>query len=70
VREEQRATLHSLRGVLDSLMRGGLAPFASGILQVKGGFPLAFSMTAVCYFVSVLVFYGFFKSAENGSEAH
>lgn len=70
VREEQRATLHSLRGVLDSLVRGGLAPFASGILQVKGGFPLAFSMTAVCYFISVLIFYGFFRSAEDASNAH
>jgi len=52
------------------LVRGGLAPFASGILQVKGGFPLAFSMTAMCYFVSVLMFYGFFKSAENVSGMH
>ena len=70
VREEQRATLHSLRGVLDSLVRGGLAPLASGVLQVKGGFPLAFSMTAVCYFISVMIFYGFFKSADNVSDAH
>jgi len=70
VREEQRATLHSLRGMLDSLVRGGLAPFASGILQVKGGFPLAFSMTAMCYFISTLIFYYFFKSAENVSGMH
>ena len=70
VKEEQRATLHSLRGVLDSLVRGGLAPLVSGILQVKGGFSLAFSMTAVCYLISTVIFYSFFRSAENSSKAH
>ncbi len=70
VREEQRATLHSVRGVLDSLVRGGLAPLISGILQVKGGFPLAFSMTAVCYLISTSMFYCFFRSTEKVPEAH
>jgi MFS family permease len=69
VKDEQRATLHSLRGMVDSLFRGGLAPFVSGILQVKGGFPLAFSVTAACYFTGTLTFYRLFKSQEKVGEA-
>ncbi len=65
VKEEQRATLTSLQAMLGSLGRGGLGPIVSGFLQVKSGFSLAFTLTAVCYVVGGGLFYLFFRGSEG-----
>jgi len=65
VKEGQRATLTSLHAMLGSLGRGGLGPIVSGYLQVKSGFSLAFTMTAVCYILGTLLFFAFFRNAEK-----
>ncbi len=64
VSEGQRATLTSLNAMLGNLGRGGLGPVVSGYIQVSSGFSLAFTMTAVCYLISTVLYYLFFRNAE------
>ncbi|MDQ7793207.1 MAG: MFS transporter [bacterium] len=65
VREDQRATFSSLSAMLGSLGRGGLGPIVSGILQVRGGFSAAFTLTSVCYVTGALLFHFFFRHTEG-----
>ena len=65
VKEGQRATLTSLSAMLGNLGRGGLGPVVSGYLQVKSGFTLAFTMTAVCYVIGSVLYYLFFRNVER-----
>jgi MFS family permease len=64
VKEEQRPTLNSLFAMVGSLGRGGLGPLISGYLQVGSGFSLAFSMTLLCYVVSSVMTFFFFRRSE------
>lgn len=61
----RRATLSSLEAMLGSLGRGGLGPVVSGVLQVRGGFEPAFTLTTVCYAAATGLFWWFFKDAER-----
>ena len=65
VPSHRRATLSSLEAILGSLGRGGLGPLVSGLLQVRGGFEPAFSLTTVCYGVATALFWWFFKDVER-----
>ena len=40
-------------------------PALSGWLQIRGGFPLAFSVTVVCYVISIATTAAFFWRAED-----
>ncbi|HEY8498585.1 MAG TPA: MFS transporter, partial [Limnochordales bacterium] len=65
VAPHRRATLSSLEAMLGSLGRGGLGPVVSGLLQVRGGFEPAFSLTTACYVVATALYWWFFKEAER-----
>lgn len=65
VAPHRRATLSSLEAMLGSLGRGGLGPLVSGLLQVRGGFEPAFTLTTLCYVAATALYWWFFKDAER-----
>ncbi|HEY8530613.1 MAG TPA: MFS transporter [Limnochorda sp.] len=69
VRPEQRATLTSLDTMLGSLGRGGLGPVVSGWMQMRWDFTGAFTLTTVAYVAGALLFYLFFRKAEEPERA-
>jgi MFS family permease len=61
VSEQERARMASAQNVVFSLGFAGLGPLISGLLQVRGGFQLAFSVSALFYLLagtSFLVLFG------------
>jgi len=61
VSEQERARMASAQNVVFNLGFAGLGPLISGLLQVRGGFQLAFSVSAVFYLLagtSCLVLFG------------
>jgi predicted MFS family arabinose efflux permease len=52
VSEQERARMASAQNVVFSLGFAGLGPLISGLLQVRGGFQLAFSVSAIFYLLA------------------
>jgi dipeptide/tripeptide permease len=49
---------------------GGIGPLVSGFLQVRGGYQLAFSVSAVFYLLSGLIFLLLFGKVRLTSESN
>ena len=68
VEERERARLSSAQTVVFNVAFGGLAPLLSGLLQVRGGYELAFSVSAFFYLLAGSTFLRFFARVRLPSE--
>jgi MFS family permease len=64
----QRARLATAQTVVTGIGLGGIGPLASGFLQVRGGYQLAFSVSAVFYLLAGLTFLLLFRNVHLPSE--
>jgi MFS family permease len=69
VSEQERARMASAQNVVFNLGFAGLGPLISGLLQVRGGFQLAFSVSAVFYLLAGTSFLVLFGRQRLPSEA-
>ncbi len=65
----ERARLASAENVVFSLGFGGIGPLLSGLLQVRGGFELAFSVSAIFYLLAGASFLALFSGVRLPSES-
>jgi MFS family permease len=65
----ERARLATAQVVVSGIGVGGIGPLVSGFLQVRGGYQLAFSVSALFYLLSGLIFLLFFGRTRLPSEA-
>ncbi len=68
VEERERARLSSAQTVVFNVAFGGLGPLLSGLLQVRGGYELAFSVSAFFYLLAGSTFLRFFFRVRLPSE--
>ena len=69
VDERERARLATAQVVVSGIGVGGIGPLVSGFLQVRGGYQLAFSVSAVFYLLAGLTFLMLFGRLRLPSEA-
>lgn len=69
VERQQRARLATAQIVVTGIGVGGIGPLLSGFLQVRGGYQLAFSVSALLYLVAGLTFLLLFGGVRLRSEA-
>ena len=65
----ERARLAISQNVVFSLGFGGLGPLVSGLLQVRGGYQLAFSVSALFYLLGGTTFLVLFARTRSAAEA-
>jgi MFS family permease len=65
----QRARLATAQTVVMGIGLGGIGPLASGFLQVRGGYQLAFSVSAAFYLLAGVTFLLLFRRVRVPSEA-
>ena len=68
VEGSQRARLATAQAVVSGIGVGGIGPLVSGFLQVRGGYQLAFSVSAVFYLLAGLTFLWLFGRVRLPSE--
>ncbi|MDQ6884815.1 MAG: MFS transporter [Candidatus Dormibacteraeota bacterium] len=68
VEGSQRARLATAQAVVSGVGVGGIGPLLSGFLQVRGGYQLAFSISAVFYLLAGLTFLWLFGKVRLPSE--
>lgn len=68
VEGSQRARLATAQAVVSGIGVGGIGPLLSGFLQVRGGYQLAFSVSALFYLLSGLIFLWLFGKVRLASE--
>ena len=68
VEPQERARLASAQNVVFGLGFGGIGPLISGFLQVRGGFQLAFSVSALFYLLAGSTFLALFRRVRVASE--
>jgi MFS family permease len=68
VEPQQRARLATAQTVAVGIGLGGIGPLVSGFLQVRGGYQLAFSVSALFYLLAGLMFLRLFGSLRLPSE--
>jgi len=68
VEPQQRARLATAQTVVVGLGLGGIGPLVSGVLQVRGGYQLAFSVSALFYLLAGLMFLRLFGQVRLPSE--
>ncbi len=68
VEERERARLSSAQTVVFNVAFGGFGPLLSGLLQVRGGYELAFSVSACFYLLAGSTFLRFFGRVRLPSE--
>jgi MFS family permease len=68
VEPQERARLASAQNVVFGIGFGGVGPLISGFLQVRGGFQLAFSVSALFYLLSGSTFLALFGRVRVPSE--
>jgi len=64
----QRARLATAQTVVTGIGLGGIGPLVSGFLQVRGGYQLAFSVSAVFYLLAGVTFLSLFRKVRLPSE--
>ncbi|MEO6795690.1 MAG: MFS transporter [Candidatus Dormibacter sp.] len=64
----QRARLATAQAVVSGIGVGGIGPLLSGFLQVRGGYQLAFSVSAALYLLAGLTFLKLFGRVRLASE--
>jgi MFS family permease len=64
----QRARLATAQTVVTGVGLGGIGPLVSGFLQVRGGYQLAFSVSALFYLLAGLTFLLLFRRLRLPSE--
>jgi dipeptide/tripeptide permease len=64
----ERARLATAQIVVSGIGIGGIGPLVSGFLQVRGGYQLAFSVSAVFYLLAGLTFLILFGKVHLRSE--
>ena len=69
VQPGQRARLATAQTVVVGIGLGGIGPLVSGFLQVRGGYQLAFSVSAVFYLLAGLTFLLLFGRVRLPSES-
>jgi MFS family permease len=69
VEPRQRARLATAQIVVSGIGIGGIGPLLSGFLQVRGGYQLAFSVSAFFYLLAGLTFLLLFGKLSLPSEA-
>jgi MFS family permease len=69
VDSRERARLATAQVVVSGIGVGGIGPLASGFLQVRGGYQLAFSVSALFYLLAGLIFLWLFGRTRLPSEA-
>jgi MFS family permease len=65
----ERARLATAQVVVSGIGVGGIGPLVSGFLQVRGGYQLAFSVSALFYLLAGVVFLLLFARTRLPSEA-
>jgi len=68
VEPQQRARLATAQTVVVGIGLGGIGPLVSGVLQVRGGYQLAFSVSALFYLLAGLMFLRLFGQVRLPSE--
>lgn len=68
VERQQRARLATAQIVVSGIGIGGIGPLVSGFLQVRGGYQLAFSVSAVFYLLAGVTFLLLFGGTRLRSE--
>jgi MFS family permease len=68
VEPDERVRLATAQTVVTGIGLGGIGPLASGFLQVRGGYQLAFSVSAVFYLLAGLTFLLLFRKVRLPSE--
>jgi len=68
VEPQQRARLATAQTVVVGIGLGGIGPLVSGFLQVRGGYQLAFSVSALFYLLAGLIFLRLFGQVRLPSE--
>ncbi len=68
VEGSQRARLATAQAVVSGIGVGGIGPLVSGFLQVRGGYQLAFSVSAAFYLLAGLTFLRLFGTLRLPSE--
>ncbi len=69
VEPRERARLATAQVVVSGIGVGGIGPLVSGFLQVRGGYQLAFSVSAGFYLLAGLIFLSIFGRTRLASEA-
>jgi len=69
VEPRERARLATAQVVVSGIGVGGIGPLLSGFLQVRGGYQLAFSVSAFFYLLAGLIFLLLFARVRLASEA-
>jgi MFS family permease len=69
VEARERARLATAQVVVSGIGVGGIGPLVSGLLQVRGGYQLAFSVSALLYLLAGLTFLMLFSKVHLPSEA-
>jgi MFS family permease len=69
VEPRERARLATAQVVVTGIGVGGIGPLVSGFLQVRGGYQLAFSVSAFFYLLAGLIFLALFGRTRLPSEA-
>jgi MFS family permease len=69
VEPRERARLATAQVVVSGIGVGGIGPLVSGLLQVRGGYQLAFSVSAFFYLLAGLIFLWLFGRTRLPSEA-
>jgi MFS family permease len=69
VEPRERARLATAQVVVSGIGVGGIGPLLSGFLQVRGGYQLAFSVSALFYLLAGLIFLWLFGRTRLRSEA-
>jgi dipeptide/tripeptide permease len=64
----ERARLATAQVVVSGIGVGGIGPLVSGFLQVRGGYQLAFSVSAAFYLLAGLTFLVLFRKVHLPSE--
>jgi MFS family permease len=68
VEPQQRARLATLVTIVSGIGLGGIGPLVSGFLQVRGGYQLAFSVSAAFYLLAGVTFLTLFGGTRLPSE--
>jgi MFS family permease len=68
VDSRQRARLATAQTIVSGIGLGGIGPLMSGLLQVRGGYQLAFSVSAFFYLLAGLTFLLLFRRTRLPSE--
>jgi MFS family permease len=68
IEPRERARLATAQVVVSGIGVGGIGPLVSGFLQVRGGYQLAFSVSAFFYLLVGLIFLLLFERVRLPSE--